>query len=269
MYYMRDSEDSSIIKSAVAAIWILDTLHVSFMCHMLYYYLIANYGDLLSLEYVVWSLSASLLVNTLVLTIVQFYFAHTIYCLCRRQPRWLVTAPIMLLVLAELWLAIATVIELLVNNALSFASHIRFYTAVPVGSVLVAAEVLLTVSLCVLLHGSGSHSAIPRTKCLLNTLIIYAVNRCLLTLLVIIARLIVDADDIIAWAIALDFIAGKLYANSFLASLNTRQHLRSRGSESHEPVNVVHFAKPPKLLEDGRSSKDGERHSASRREGEV
>ncbi|KAI6095106.1 hypothetical protein EDD16DRAFT_1680974, partial [Pisolithus croceorrhizus] len=44
------------------------------------------------------------------------------------------------------------------------------------------AEVLIMVSLCVLLHDSGSSSAFPRTNRLLNTLIIYAVNRCLLTL---------------------------------------------------------------------------------------
>ncbi|KAI6104598.1 hypothetical protein EV401DRAFT_2016526 [Pisolithus croceorrhizus] len=42
------------MKFIVAVIWILDTLHVWFMCHMLYYYLITNYGDLMSLEYIVW-----------------------------------------------------------------------------------------------------------------------------------------------------------------------------------------------------------------------
>ncbi|KAI6102920.1 hypothetical protein F5141DRAFT_1133767, partial [Pisolithus sp. B1] len=40
VYYMHYSEDASITKSIVAAIWIFDTLHVSFMCHMLYYYLV-------------------------------------------------------------------------------------------------------------------------------------------------------------------------------------------------------------------------------------
>ncbi|KIO10707.1 hypothetical protein M404DRAFT_995184 [Pisolithus tinctorius Marx 270] len=53
------------------------------------------------------------------------------------------------------------------------------------------AEVLITTSLCVLLYQSGSRSAVPRTKNLLNTLIIYAVNRCLLTLLVVVAEVTV------------------------------------------------------------------------------
>ncbi|KAI6102934.1 hypothetical protein F5141DRAFT_1133830 [Pisolithus sp. B1] len=40
VYYMHYSEDSSFTKFIVALTWILDTLHVSFMCHMLYYYLV-------------------------------------------------------------------------------------------------------------------------------------------------------------------------------------------------------------------------------------
>ncbi|KAI6163247.1 hypothetical protein EDD17DRAFT_1572162 [Pisolithus thermaeus] len=40
VYYMHYPEDAAIIKFLVAAIWILDTLHVSFMCHALYYYLV-------------------------------------------------------------------------------------------------------------------------------------------------------------------------------------------------------------------------------------
>ncbi|KAI6158957.1 hypothetical protein EDD17DRAFT_1616343 [Pisolithus thermaeus] len=60
---MHYSEDASITKSIVAAIWIFDTLHVSFMCHMLYYYLIINYGNPMSLEYIVWSFSVSISIS--------------------------------------------------------------------------------------------------------------------------------------------------------------------------------------------------------------
>ncbi|KAI6158496.1 hypothetical protein EDD17DRAFT_997484 [Pisolithus thermaeus] len=52
---MHYSGDASTIKFPVGAVWILDTLHVAFMCHVLYYYLIINYGVLTSLEYDVWS----------------------------------------------------------------------------------------------------------------------------------------------------------------------------------------------------------------------
>lgn len=164
VYYTHYSEDSSCIKFVVAAVWILDTLHVSFMCHVLYYYLITNYGDLLSLEYIIWSFPASLLVNTFIVTIVQFFFAHTIYCLCRHQLRWLVTAPLISLVLVHFGLAIAIVFMTFVNDALSFSPYTRFYTATPTASTIVLSEVLITVSLYILLRDSGSRSAVPSVR---------------------------------------------------------------------------------------------------------
>ncbi|KAI6101521.1 hypothetical protein EV401DRAFT_2026599 [Pisolithus croceorrhizus] len=67
---------------------------------------------------------------------------------------------------------------------------------------------------------------------------------------------VLGADNLFVWAASFDFIVGKLYANSFLASLNTRQHLRSRGSgpESALRMNAAHFASPPELPVDARSS---------------
>ncbi|KAI6131391.1 hypothetical protein EDD16DRAFT_1514970 [Pisolithus croceorrhizus] len=167
--------------------------------------------------------------GSFVITIVQLFFAHKIYYLCHRKLRWLVTAPI-----GSAW----------------------FYTATPAAAAILLAEVLNTVSLCVLLYESGSRSAVPRTKRLLNTLIIYAVNRCLLTLLVVIAEVAVDVDKIVAWTMALTFLTPKLYANSLLASLNTRQHLRSQGSslQSDLGVNSIRFANTPKPSGDTGSS---------------
>ncbi|KAI6101529.1 hypothetical protein EV401DRAFT_2026718 [Pisolithus croceorrhizus] len=68
------------------------------------------------------------------------------------------------------------------NDALTYAMQTRFYTATPAVCTLLLSEVLNTGSLCVLLYDKSSRSAVPRTKRLLNTLIIYAINRCLLTL---------------------------------------------------------------------------------------
>ncbi|KAI5996449.1 hypothetical protein F5J12DRAFT_853593 [Pisolithus orientalis] len=117
-----------------------------------------------------------------------------------------------------------------IDKLTSVLSQTRFYSVTPAAATVALAEVLITVSLCVLFYDSGSSSAFPRTKRLFHMLIIYAVNRCLLTLLVVIAELSVNVDQQDAWAMGLNFIVGKLYANSLLASLNTRQYLRSQAS---------------------------------------
>ncbi|KAI6003089.1 hypothetical protein EDD15DRAFT_2226748 [Pisolithus albus] len=71
LYFMH-YEDGFNMKILVSVIWILDTLHISFgeclvyitecminrglVCHILYYYLITNYGVPTSLDYIIWSL---------------------------------------------------------------------------------------------------------------------------------------------------------------------------------------------------------------------
>ncbi|KAI6018997.1 hypothetical protein BKA83DRAFT_1636348 [Pisolithus microcarpus] len=209
---MDCSEDALIMQSIVAVIWILDTLHVSFMCHMLYYYLITNFGNPTSLEYIVWSFPASILVNSLVVITTQFFFAHKIYHLCRRRLlRWLAILPIVLLILVYFGFVTGTAVEILVDNTLDFASETRFYTSTPATLAVVLAEVLITISLCILLYDSGSHSPFPRTKRLLKALVVYAINRCLLTLIVTIAEVIVvvDSNCPVALTMALEFIVGK------------------------------------------------------------
>ncbi|KAI6158960.1 hypothetical protein EDD17DRAFT_1899015 [Pisolithus thermaeus] len=161
---------------------------------------------------------------------VQFFFAHKIYHLCRRQLRWLVIPLIILFILVAFGFGIGIAVVILVNNTLSFASHTRFYTSTPASSAVILAEVLITVSLCILLYHNGSRSAVPRTKRILNTLIVYSVNRRYTVRLVTIAEVttVTDATHIAAWPMALESIVGKLYANSLLASLNSQEHLRSR-----------------------------------------
>ncbi|KAI6006513.1 hypothetical protein F5J12DRAFT_97560 [Pisolithus orientalis] len=124
-------------------------------------------------------------------------------------------------------------------------------------------DVLITVSLCILLYDSGSCSVFPRTKRLLNTLIIYAVNRCLLILLVALAESVATIKVQNTWSTALDFTMGKLYSNSLLASLNTRQYLRSQElgtTQSDERVDAVHLTNLQNLSEGVERSNEGEKH---------
>lgn len=66
-----------------------------------------------------------------------------------------------------------------------------------------------------------------------------------------------------AWSMALDFIIGKLYTNSLLASLNTRQHNRSQvsGAVTDLHIRAIRFANPPQLPQIAEIFKNGERLS--------
>ncbi|KAI6021733.1 hypothetical protein BKA83DRAFT_4286646 [Pisolithus microcarpus] len=258
-YYMHYPDDALAIRFLVACVWILDTLHFSFMCHFLYYYLVTNYENPTSFLYTVWSLQASVLVHAIMITTVQCFFVHQIYHLCRPQVKWWVTVPIMLFVLAATGLGMASGILELLDEESSLVIQTSFQIATPALSILILAEILIAMSLCTLLYDGSSRSTFPRTKRLLNTLLIYAVNRCLLTLLGTIAELAVNVNRESTWTTALDFIGKGLYSNSLLASLNARQYLRIQDSStvSDPCISTVDFAKRSKLQEYVESSEDG------------
>ncbi|KAI6141379.1 hypothetical protein EDD17DRAFT_1902530 [Pisolithus thermaeus] len=306
MYYVHYPEDALTLKLLVAALWVLDTVHVSFMIHVFYYYLIATYGVPTSFEYVIWFVHTgigsnecvfiasehclrqySAVLQVFIIFAVQCFFAHQIHYLCHSQLKWWLTTPIMLFVLAQAGSGLVTDVLELINPNDNVATQIMFYSGIPNVVLVAIADVLIAVSLCVLLYERGSSSAIPRTKRLLNTLIIYTVNRCLLTSLVAIAELTtaIDVRTTGTWATGLDFLIGKLYANSLLATLNSRQHLQSQseGSLSGLRINAVHLVNPPKFPGVAVSSMNGtgmsemaiiditngEKRMALRGEGEV
>ncbi|KAL4066389.1 hypothetical protein V8B97DRAFT_1012646 [Scleroderma yunnanense] len=199
---MNYPDDGVAVKLFVMIIWILDTVHVSLMCHALYYYLVSSYGVvsawadnvLIRLNYsectsmhLIWWLQSA------VCTCVSHaWFRHSsqsIFYLCRRRLRWLVTIPIIVTILA----------------------HFGFGIDFP-----------------------RRHSApLPnlRAKRLIDTLVIYVIDRCLLTSLVTIAEVIVSLiDSNTSWYMAIDFILGepenqpdKLWSTSTLSSLPVHQ----------------------------------------------
>lgn len=189
---------------------------------------------------------------------VTSFFVRQIYYLCRPRVKWLVTVPIILLVLAHSGLGIDASAQEFVDPSASILAQIKFARVTPAFAMIALAEVLITVSLCILLYHGGSGAAFPSTKRLLNTLIIYAVNRCLLSSLVAIVDLLVTVEDQSTWSLGLSFVMAKLYANSLLASLNSREHLRSRaaGAPSDIRFSAVHFSNLPKLPQNAENSED-------------
>lgn len=173
----------------------------------------------------------------------------------------MVTAPIILLMIAHFGLGIETVVMELANHEASILTQLMFSGVAPSLVVITLAEVLIMVLLCTLFYESSSGSVFPRTKHLLNTLIIYVVSRFLLIFLVTIADFVTAVIKQSTWSIGLSFILEKLYANSLLASLNSREHLRSQGAGTLSDLRIIdiHLANLPELSRDVESSQGGAR----------
>ncbi|KAJ8085618.1 hypothetical protein PM082_004436 [Marasmius tenuissimus] len=104
---------------------------------------------------------------------------------------------------------------------------VKLAAATPFAIFAVLSDIVVAGSLCALLH--ESRTGIGKTNRIITSLMIYAVNRCLLTSFVAIVEVIVFvARPHELWFLGVDFVIGKLYANSLLASLNSRNMLRNQ-----------------------------------------
>ncbi|TFK31699.1 hypothetical protein BDQ12DRAFT_671660 [Crucibulum laeve] len=134
------------------------------------------------------------------------------------------------------------------------------FTIVPLGAFGAISDFTIASSLCALLHGRKSN-IFSSTHKLLTTLIVYAINRCILTSVFTIAAVIAfETSTTSLWFLAIEFIMGKLYANSFLASLNSRNAVREvnlshpRGSSANIPISGLGFEHNTTSLAAERSS---------------
>ncbi|KDQ57197.1 hypothetical protein JAAARDRAFT_207512 [Jaapia argillacea MUCL 33604] len=229
-YFLRFPKDERSLKVLVSIVWVLDTIHIIFVCHAMYYYLITNYNNPPGLVDGTWSLYTSVALNVLIAFIVQCFFTKRIYILSSLRVRWWLTSVTALSVLGHFALGMETVVELFLKKELSRLSEITLNSALPFALLAVLSDILVAGALCGLLW--NNRSDFKDTNSLVNNLIIWAINRCLLTSFVAIAEVIAFAiRPMDFWFLAIDFVIGKLYANSLLATLNTRASVRAKDGD--------------------------------------
>ncbi|KAH8110100.1 hypothetical protein DFH11DRAFT_831774 [Phellopilus nigrolimitatus] len=249
LYYMYYPKDDFSFKLLVATIWTLESLQVAFVCHAMYSYLISNYANPLALEIGVWSLFASMLCNTVISAIVQIFFTVRVHILSSKK--WWITVILAITITAHLAFGFETVIDSLILKELSKFSSITYTAALPFAITAIFPDVIIAGLLCYYLQ--GGKGGFRGTNALINQLIIYSINRCILTTLVVIVEVILfKALPGTFYYLAVDFCVGKLYANSLLATLNTRQSLRGKGLESDTmsgslPTRSSHSVPTPQL----------------------
>ncbi|OCH95596.1 hypothetical protein OBBRIDRAFT_788144 [Obba rivulosa] len=230
LYYIYYPKDDRTLKLTVAIIWMLDSLHIALVCYSMYYYLILNYANPLALFHGIWSLDVSVLVNTLIACIVQMFFTQRVYKLTPKPWKYPVTVVVGATVLVHFALGLETTVKFFQIQDFSRLSEISFNVALPFAIMAVISDIAVAAALCILLH--NSRTVYHSTNHMLYTLMIFAINRCILTSVVAIIELIVFLRlQQTLWFLAIDFIIGKLYANSLLATLNTRRAISGRGLE--------------------------------------
>ncbi|KAF9447379.1 hypothetical protein P691DRAFT_802529 [Macrolepiota fuliginosa MF-IS2] len=236
-YYVHYPDDGLGLKALVSLIWVLDSLHMAVVSYCIYYYLVINYSNPIALGVGHWSLFISVGLNIVIACIVQCFFTRKIHALCKPKLKWFVTAFISLSVLAHFAFGIETVAFLFIKKELARLPEMTLIAATPFAITAVLSDIFIAAALCFLLH--GRKTGFKNTNTVVSKLIVYAINRCLLTSVVAVVEVIAfSASPHTLWYLAIDFVIGKLYANSLLATLNSRQSIRDAGSSA----NTIHLS---------------------------
>lgn len=228
-YFVSFPKDGFRTRALVLLVWLLDTIHVVFMCHSVHSYAIVEYGNPSAIQVANWSLIASVMMNLVMIIIVQCFFTYRIFMLCRPSRRWWVGGYIAILVTCHAGWGLATCVFFFIRRNFVLFQQLR-QAVVPFAVFDVLSDLSISAALCVLLW--GHRSGFEDTNLVINRLIIFLINRCILTCAVaIIESIVFMAFPHTLYTFAIDFVLGKLYVNSLLAVLNSRAHVRPKTDE--------------------------------------
>ncbi|KAJ7085533.1 hypothetical protein C8R44DRAFT_821401 [Mycena epipterygia] len=228
-YFHRYPEDKFAYKFIVTLIWTLELVDQIFIGHSVYYYTITNYTKPLVLFFdpVAWSLILQLTIGAIIGTIVRLCFAMRVWRFSQRNIA--VTATVVALTLSELGLAIAYTLKCFEHPFLTILPNLKVLASLALGAG-VLTDVFTASALCYFLR--KFRTGHKRSDTLVNTLTIYAVNTGAFTASISLLTLIFyDLRPDNFQFLAFYFILSKLYAISFLCTLNTRKIIRGKGTE--------------------------------------
>ncbi|OBZ76277.1 hypothetical protein A0H81_03452 [Grifola frondosa] len=264
-YYKRNGKDPQSMKIMIFFLWILDGLHLALITDALYTYTVRDFTDLLAISVPTRSIVVHIIVEGITILIIRSFFCYRIWRLGQRS--WAVVIAIVVLSLIEFGTNIGKSVSQhgrfgtnefhsnsghrrmasLPHSQHSFrgilntphSSKVSSYFQLTKSawilylglSAALAADVIVAVSLCWLLakHRTG----FKRTDSIIRVLMLYSINTCVLTIIFAFCCLItfITMPDSLIF-LGFYFTLPKLYLNSFLATLNSRKHVREIGSST-------------------------------------
>lgn len=238
-YYRHYPKDEPWLKVLSGVVWILDVVHIALVGHVVYAYVIACFADPeAGMRLNTWSITTSLLLNVIIAVFSQCFFAHQIHTLCHPKHRWWVSSLVIFFVLAHFGSGVGAAVRF---YGLKELRDMQEATVVSVifGTTAVVSDIIIAVALCKIFT-SNRPTAMKATLRAINVLILYAINRCILTSIAAIVEVaLFRMLSTPFWAIAVDFVIGKLYINSYFAALNARSSVTRRTLRDEDHVTDI------------------------------
>ncbi|KAI0631815.1 hypothetical protein C8Q77DRAFT_162891 [Trametes polyzona] len=228
--------DDIYVKSFVCCLFVVETIHITTCVHSCYYYLVVSYFNPPALQRGIWSMQVQSVICALEILVSQGFFARRAYKL-RPQYTLLVVLAVVFSLVAFVLGTAATAESIRVQT---FASFIKYtWLDCAAFGAAVASDIITNGILIVVLK--NSRTGFKQTDHVLDRLILYTINTGLLTgILNLLGLIFVRVlPNLVSFGIAI--VVTKVYANSVLAVLNTRQSTTEVAESPHPERFGIHI----------------------------
>jgi len=239
-YFKYYSHDVVTLKVLVATVWLLDFLHTIFVSMSLWDHLIAHFGDQSRIDYVPWTLAITIALTAVLTYLVHGFFIYRIHKLSLNN--FFISVPLAVLATARLCFASLTTNKLITLKSLHRFVQLYTFSFTSGLALSSALDVLVTGFLCYLLR--KNQKQMSSMNHVLDQLILWSFENGSLTCAAVVVSMICwlkRGDNLIF--LGLHFVISKFYANSLLATLNTRKDLRpghrASPSNSHDRQPIM------------------------------
>ncbi|PIL34890.1 hypothetical protein GSI_02677 [Ganoderma sinense ZZ0214-1] len=244
LYFPNSRRDSTSMRSFVALLFTLDTVSMFLTVVTLYDFVVTDFGDPLLLFSVPPSLAVLNAFTVLISTSSQCFFARRLWLLSNGNK--LLVGTIVLGALGDFGLGVAISVYMYYHREIAALSslEIRILGGIESGMSVIC-DVAIVIGLCYYLN--SKRTGFKRTDSIIDRLIIYAINRGVLTAVCQAGHMIsVVGLPSHFTSIAFGLIESKLYCNTLFATLNARKSLREDGDNVVELVaQIVDHIIPP------------------------
>ncbi|RDX50497.1 hypothetical protein OH76DRAFT_1402542 [Lentinus brumalis] len=230
-YFRQYPKDRTLLKCWVMAVVVLETFTSVLIIHTAYFYLVTKYWEptYFFIQRTVWSINLLPIPGSIAALISQFFFARRVWMISPKFKPLVAVA----IVLISGNVGCFTALSVKMFNSNTVSDWLAFSWLASVGSsIQMSGDLMMTGTLIIVLR--QSRTGMNRTDSMLELLITYAVSTGLITCVVHILNVAfaIKYPDNFIYA-ALSCILTKLYANTFLAALNTRKSLGGLGGSGN------------------------------------
>ncbi|KAF7289012.1 hypothetical protein HMN09_01348900 [Mycena chlorophos] len=234
LYMGRFPADGQGLKILVASVWFCELAHVICITHSLYGLVLTDFGQPQLITSIPVSITISAVFNAIVAMCVQGYFAFRIYRLSKS-----LFIPFVSWILSLLFLASSSAICVIGMENIPLAAFEKQWGWLLDTTWFIAAinDMLIAVTLVVLFHQWHQRDTENWNVALIDKLIAWTIETGIITSAAGVLNLLCFAfmKSNFVW-IAWYVITARLYSNSFLANLNSRETLRT--------INLANSTRP-------------------------